>query len=202
MPSRVGKESKSGMTEGKPVSILEGGNQSKRKWPVPGEIAADRAVAGTPKDQGPSKAARPQGASPMAQDTAQDGELEILPLDIGLNDNKDASGTEDDQDSVARAIFSTRKELVASSLSKASNATTRSTRLWKPITPKDTLAQAEGGGKGATFSAETVFHERSSTPTDGGNIALKPNICVLCMRFKLQPCNVQETLVGLLAHCL
>ena len=64
------------------------------------------------------------------------------------------------------------------------------------------LAQAEGGGKGATFSTETVFHERSSTTTDGGNIALKPNICVVRMRFKLQPCNVQETLVGLLAHCL
>ena len=137
----------------------------------------------------------------MAQDTAQDDELDILPLDIGLEDDKDAPGTKNDQDSVGRVISSTRKELFASSLSKASHATTRSTRTWKPITPKDTPAQAEGGSKGAIFSAETVFHKCSSTPTDGGNISSKPNICVVHMRFKLQPCNVQETLIGLLAHC-
>ena len=121
---------------------------------------------------------------------------------MGLEDDKGAPGTEDDQDSVVRAISSTRKELFASSLSKASNAMTQSTRAWKPITTKDTPAQAEGGGKGTTFSAETVFHERSSTPTDIGNIALKPNVCVVQMRFKLQPWDIQETLVGLFRHCL
>ena len=203
MPSRVGKDSQSGSTGGKPASILKGGNQSKGKSPVPGETAADTVVAGTPTTRGPSKAARPQGTSPsMARDTAQDDDFDILPLDIGLEDDEAALGTEDDQDSVARAIYSTRKELFASSLSKAANATTRSTRMWKPITPKDTPAQAEGGGKDDTFSARTVFHERSPTPTDGGNIASKPNVGVVRMRFKLQPCNVQKTLIGLLAHCL
>ena len=202
MSSRVGKDSKSGLMEGKLVLILKGGNQSKQKSLVPGETAADTIVVGTPTTQGPPKAARPQGTSPMAQDTAQDDELDILPLDLGLEDNEDAPGTEDEQDSVARAISSTPKELFASSLSKAANATTRSTRMWKPITPKDTPAQAEGGGKDDTFSAMTVFHERSPTPTDGGNIASKPNNCVECMCFKLQPYDVQETLVGLLAHCL
>ena len=201
MSSRVGKDSKSGLMEGKLVLILKGGNQSKQKSLVPGETAADTIVVGTPTTQGPPKAARPQGTSPMAQDTAQDDELDILPLDLGLEDNEDAPGTEDEQDSVARAISSTPKELFASSLSKAANATTRSTRTGKPITPKDTPAQAESGSKGATFSAKTVFHECSSTPTDGGNISSKPNICVVHMRFKLQPCNVQETLIGLLAHC-
>jgi hypothetical protein len=124
MPSCVGKESKSGSTEGKQASILKGGTQSKRKSPVLGETAADTVVAGTPKDRGPSKGTRPQGTSPMARETEQDDELEILPLDIGLEDDEDAPGTEDDQDSVARAISSTRKELFASSLSKASDATT------------------------------------------------------------------------------
>jgi len=60
----------------------------------------------------------------MARDTALDDELDILPLDIGLDDDEAALGTEDDQDSVARAISSTRKELFASSLSKAANSTT------------------------------------------------------------------------------
>jgi hypothetical protein len=44
----------------------------------------------------------------MARDTAQDDNLNILLLDIGLNDDEAALGTEDDQDSVARAISSTR----------------------------------------------------------------------------------------------
>ncbi len=64
-------------------------------------------------------------------------------------------------------------------------------------------AQAERGGKGATFTAETIFHECSSTPTEGIKAAAGTQDCVVCMRFKLQPCNVhQETLIGLLAHCL
>ena len=32
--------------------------------------------------------------------------------------------------------------------------------------------------------------------------SLKPNECVVRMRFKLQPCDIQETLVGLVSHCL
>jgi hypothetical protein len=59
----------------------------------------------------------------------------------------------------------------------------------------------EREGKGATFAAETIFHERSSTPTEGNKAAAGTQDCVVCMRFKLQSCNVQETLVGLLAHC-
>ncbi len=43
----------------------------------------------------------------MLRDTAQDDELGILPLDIGLEDDEDAPGTKDDQDSVARAISHT-----------------------------------------------------------------------------------------------
>jgi hypothetical protein len=138
----------------------------------------------------------------MARNTALNDKLDILLLDIGLDDDEATLGTKDDQDSMARAISSTRKELFASSLSKAANSTTQGMRVWKPITSKDTPAQAEGGDKGATFSAETVFHERSTTPTDGNNTASTANVCVVRMRFKLQPCNVQETLIGLLAHCL
>ena len=138
----------------------------------------------------------------MARDTALDDELDILTLNIDLDNNEVALGTEDDLDSMARAISSTRKELFASSLSKATNSTTQGTRACKPITSKETPAKAEGGGKGATFSAETVFHERSTTPTDGSNTASTANVCVVHMRFKLQPCDVQETLIGLLAHCL
>jgi hypothetical protein len=144
MPSHVGKGSRPGTMKGKPALILKGGNQSKQKLPVQGEMAADTAVAGTPKDRGPSKAARPQGTSPTARDTAHDDELDVQPLDIGLDNNEDASGTKDDWDSVARVISSTRKELFASALSKASTTTARSTRSWKPITPKDTVVQAEG----------------------------------------------------------
>ena len=94
MPSRVGKDSQSGSTGGKPESILKGGNHSKGKSPVPGETAADTVVAGTPTTRGPSKAARPQGTSPsMARDTAQDDDFDILPLDIGLEDDEVALGT-------------------------------------------------------------------------------------------------------------
>ncbi len=49
---------------------------------------------------------------------------------------------------------------------------------------------------------QKVFHERASTPTDGDKTTLKTNECVVHMQFKLQPCNIQETLVGLLGHCL
>jgi len=98
----------------------------------------------------------------MARDTTQDDDFDILPLDIGLEDDEAALGTEDDQDSVARAIYSTRKELFASSLSKAANATTRSTRMWKPITPKDTPAQAEGGGKAPREGQVGMYTEQEN----------------------------------------
>ena len=96
----------------------------------------------------------------MARDTALNDEHDILPLEIGLDDDETTLGTKDDQDSVARAISSTRKELFASSLSKAATSMTRGKRAWKPITPKDTPAQAEGGGKGDTFSAEPHKYQK------------------------------------------
>jgi hypothetical protein len=220
MPLRVGEGRKPGTTEvtslpskdtagGKPVSILKG-KQDKRKTPVPEETAAVTAAVGTPKDWGISKAAQPQGTSPMAQDKAQEDDLDIRLLDLNLDDDKDASVTDDDQDSIAKAISSTRKELFGSAkgraiegkVNKGATETVRCTKTWRPIIPRDTPAQAEGGGKGATFSAETIFHEQSLTPTDRAKIASKHHECVVGMHFKLQPCDVQETLVGLLAHCL
>jgi hypothetical protein len=220
MPSRVGEGHKPGTMEvtgppskdtvgGKPVSILKG-KQDKRKAPVPEEMAAATAAVGTPKDRGISKAARPQGTSPMAQDKAQEDDLDVRLLDLNLDDNKDASGTDDDQGSIAKAISSTRKELFGSAkgrviegkVNKGATETVRHTKTWRPIIPRDTPAQAEGGGRGATFTAETIFHEQSLTPTDLAKIASKHHKCVVHMRFKLQPCDVQETLVGLLAHCL
>jgi hypothetical protein len=91
MPSRVGEGHKPGTTEvtgrpskdtagGEPVSILKG-KQDKRKTPVPEETAAATAAVGTPKDQGISKAAQPQGTSPMAQDKAQEDDLDVCSLD-------------------------------------------------------------------------------------------------------------------------
>jgi hypothetical protein len=131
-------------------------------------------------------------------------------LDLNLDDDKEASGTEDNQDSIAKAISSTRKELFGSAkgrateggVNKGATQTARRKKTWRPIIPRDMPAQAEGGGRGPTFSAETVFHERSSTPADGATIASKHHECVVRMRFNLQPCDVQESLVGLLAHCL
>ena len=74
----------------------------------------------------------------MARDTAQDDKLDVRPLDIDLGNDADASGTKDDQDRVARAISSTRKEMFASALSKDSTAMAQHMRTWRPITPKDT----------------------------------------------------------------
>ncbi len=129
---------------------------------------------------------------------------------MNLDNNKDASGTDDDQDSIAKAISSTRKELFGSAkgraiegkVNKGATETVHHTKTWRPIIPRDTPAQAEGGGRGATFAAETIFHEQSLTPTDCTKIASKHHKCVVHMHFKLQPSDVQETLVGLLAHCL
>jgi hypothetical protein len=191
------------------VSILKG-KQDKRKTPVPEETAAATAAVGTPKDWGISKAAQPQGTFPMAQDKAQEDDFDVRLLDLNLDDNKDASRTDDNQDSIAKAISSTRKELFGSAkgraiegeVNKGATETVRRTKTWQPIIPRDTPAQAEGGGRGATFAAETIFHKQSSTPTDRAKIASKHHKCVVHMRFKLQPCDIQETLVGLLAHCL
>ena len=146
----------------------------------------------------------------MVQDKAQEDNLEVRSLDFNLDDDKEASGTDDDQDSIDKAITRTRKELFGSAkgrvtesgANKVATEMVRRNQTWRPITPKDTPAQAEGGGRGATFSAETIFHERSSTPTDGATIASKHHECVVRMRFKLQPCDVQGTLVGLLPYCL
>ena len=211
MPSLVGGGRKAGATAGrstssedtagdKPASILKG--PAKRKSPMSKGADTVMAEVGTPKNRGPSKNARPQGTSPMAQEKAQqEDDLEVTSLTLDIDDDGDKSGTDEDQGSIGKLISSTRKELFGSALKEATDRASR-TRSWRPITSKDTPAQAERGGKGATFAAETIFHERSSTPTEGIKAAAGTQDCVVCMRFKLQPCDVQETLIGLLAHCL
>ena len=92
-----------------------------------------------------------------------------------------------------------RKELFASASSSRSS---RANKPWRPINPKDTPTQEAAASRSATFAAKTVFHERASTPTDGEKTSSKTNECVVRMRFKLQSCDVQETLLGLLGHCL
>ncbi len=112
-----------GSTAGQPASILKGPSHSKRKSPVIGDMATTTAVpatiVGTPTDRG-NKAARPQGTSPMARDSEQDDDLDIQPLDLGIDGDGETSATEDDQNSVAREISSTQKELFASASSKSS----------------------------------------------------------------------------------
>ena len=163
------------------------------------DTATVKATAGTPTDRG-NKAARPQGTSPMTRDAEKDDELDVLSLEVMDIDGEEvASSEKDDQDSIARAISSARKALFASSSSKKSS---RSNKPWRPITSKDTSTQDAVASRSATFAAETVFHQRSSTPTDGDKTSPKTNECVVRMRFKLQSCDVQETLLGLLGHCL
>ena len=194
MPTYLGNSSST--KEALPVSILKGSNQSKRKSPLAGEAAT---TMGTPTDRG-NKASRPQGTSPMARDAEKDDDLEIESLGvIEIDGEEDASMEEDDQDSIAMAISSARKTLFASASGTKSS---RSNKSWKPITAKDTSTQDAVASRSATFAAETVFHERAPTPTDGDKTTSKTNECVVRMRFKLQPCDVQETLIGLLAHCL
>jgi hypothetical protein len=185
--------------EAPPVSILKGSNQSKRKSPLAGEAATAELTMGTPTDRG-KKAACPQGTSPMAQDAEKDDDLEIESLGvIEIDGEEDASSEEDNQDSIVMAISSARKALFASASGTKSS---RSNKSWRPIAAKDTSMQDAVASRSATFAAETVFHERAPTPTDGDKTTSKTNECVVRMRFKLQPCNVQETLIGLLAHCL
>ena len=186
MPTYVGN--KSSDKEAPPVSILKGSNQSKSKLPVVGDAATVKATAGTPTDCG-NKAVCPQGTSPMAES------LGVMEID----GEEDASSEKDDQDSIARTICSARKDLFASASGMKSS---RSNKPWRPITSKDTSTQDAVASRSATFAAETVFHQRASTPTDGDKTASKTNECVVRMRIKLQTYDVQETLVGLLAHCL
>jgi hypothetical protein len=138
----------------------------------------------------------------MARNTELDDNLDIQPLELEIDGNGGASAEEDDQDSIARAISSTRKELFASTSSKSLSKSSGAATAWRPINPRDTPAQDVDASKGATFAAKTVFHEHSSTPTDGDKTTSRKNDCMVRIRFKLQPCNVQETLIGLLAHCL
>ena len=197
MPTYVGN--KSSDKEALPVSILKGSDQSKRKSPVVGDAATVKEMAGTPTDRG-NKAARPQGTSPMTWDAEKDDELEVESLGVmEIAGKEDASSEKDNQDSIARAISSARKELFASA---TGTKLSQSNKPWRPITPKDTSTQDGVASRSATFAAETVFHERASTPTDGDKTTSKTNECVVRMRFKLQPCDVQETLIGLLGHCL
>jgi len=125
--------------EAQPVSILkQGSSLSKRKSPVVGDAAMVKATVGTPTDRG-NKAACPQGTSPLTRDAEKDYELDVLSLEVMKIDGEEvASSKKDNQDSIARAIFSARKELFASASSKKSS---RSNKPWKPITSKDTSTQ-------------------------------------------------------------
>jgi hypothetical protein len=163
--------------------------------------AATAAIVGTPTNRG-NKAARPQGTSPMARDTEPDDDLDIQSLELEIDGDGGTSANEDDQNSIARAISSTRKELFASASSKSLAKSSRVAKAWRPIIPRDTPAEDAVASKGATFAAETVFHKRSPTPTDGNTTTPGKNDCVVRMRFKLQPWDVQETLIGLIGHCL
>ncbi len=163
--------------------------------------ATTAAIVGTSTNRG-NKAARPQGTSPMARNTEKDNDLDIQSPELEIDGDRGASAEEDDQDSIARAISSTWKELFTSASSKSLSKLSGAAKAWRPINPRDTPAQDVDTSKGATFATKTVFHKRSSTPTDGDKKTSKTNDCVVRIRFKLQPCNVQETLIGLLAHCL
>ena len=163
-----------------------------------GDAATVKAMAGTSTDHG-SKAAHPQGGSPMARDAEKDNELEVESLGVmEIDREEDTSSKKDDQDSIARAISSARKELFASA---SGTKLSRSNKPWRPITSKDTSTQDVVLSRSSTFAAKTVFHEHASTPTNGDKTTSKTNKCVVRMRFK-QPCDIQEILVGLLAHCL
>ena len=156
-----------------------------------------KAMAETPTDRS-NKAARPQGTSPMTRET--DNELDVQSLEVmEIDGNEDAASKKDNQDSIDWAISSSRKELFASASSLQSSC---ANKPWRPINPKDTPTQEAAASRSATFAAKTVFHERASTPTDGEKTSSKTNECVVRMRFKLQSCDVQETLLGLLGHCL
>jgi hypothetical protein len=107
MPTYTGTKpgATSASTAGPPASILKAASQSKRKSPVFGDkittSATPAATVGTPTDCG-NKAARPQGTSPMARDT--DDDLDIQPLDLGIEGDGETSANDEDQNSVSREI--------------------------------------------------------------------------------------------------
>ncbi len=135
-------------------------------------MATIAATVGTPTNHG-NKAACPQGTSPMARDTEKNDDLDIQSLELEIDGNGDAPTEENYQDNIARAISSTRKELFVSASSKSLSKLSGAAKAWCPITPRDTPAQAADASRGATFAAETVFHECSSTPTDGAKTTSK-----------------------------
>jgi len=118
---------------------------------------------------------------------------------LEIDGEEDASSEKEDQDSIARAISSARKELFASA---SGTKLSQSNKPWRPINPKDTSTQDAVVSRSATFAAKMVFHKRASTPTDGDKTSSKTNKCVVRMQFKLQPCDVQDTLLGMFGHCL
>ena len=158
-----------------------------------GDAAMVKATTGTPTDRG-NKTARSQGTSPMARDAEKDNELEVESLGVmEIDGEENASSKKDDQDSIARAISSARKELFVSGPGTKSS---QSNKPWRPITSKGTSTQDAVASRSATFTAKTVYHKHASTPTDGDKMTSTTNECVVHMQFKLQPCDVQETLVG------
>ena len=152
MPTYVGGNKNN--KEAPQVSILKVVTQSKRKLLVVG-------TAGPPTDRG-NKAARPQGTSLMTRDAEKDNELKVETLEMmEIDGEEDASSEKDDQDSIARAISSARKELFASA---SGTKLSRSNKPWRPINLKDTSTQDVVASKSATFAAKMVFHDRASTP--------------------------------------
>jgi len=92
-----------------------------------------------------------------------------------IDGDEDTASEKDDQDSIDRVISSSRKELFASASSSRSS---HANKPWRPINPKDTPTQEAAASRSATFAAETVFHERASTPSDGEKTSSKTNECV------------------------
>jgi hypothetical protein len=110
MPTYKGNRKSSSNEEVPPVSILKPSSLSKRKSSLTGEGDTATATAESPIDQG-SKVSRPQGTSPMARDSDKDDDLDVGSLTMDIDNTGDSLDGEDDQDSIARAISSTRKEL-------------------------------------------------------------------------------------------
>ena len=126
-----------------------------------GDAATVESMAGTPTVRG-NKAARPQGTSPMTGNAEKNNELKVESLEVmKIDGEEDASSKKDNQDSIARAISSARKELFASA---SGTKLSRSNKPWRPINLKDTSTQDVVASKSATFAAKMVFHERASTP--------------------------------------
>jgi hypothetical protein len=137
-------------------------------------------AASTPS-RATSKAACPQGTSPMAQ--AKNTELDLdnrdLDLDLGEEENDGAPKAKEDEDSISRRIASTKKKLF-----KASGAGTADRdegggeavkgnsrgkhKEWRPIiTPaKDMVERDRSMKKGASFAKGTVFNKKTPPEKD------------------------------------